>query len=136
MANPGGSSLAKSGDSRSVAEKFAEARAATRAPGLGAAAAATFQRQAHQRRMDAAQEIVRKLRRSGYRGKVWEGKAVQESGGAATRGMKFDEGVRVYVSQPRGAGFKDHGYITIRRDGSRDFGSLMTQRATIRNSIE
>lgn len=44
MANPGGSSLAKSGDSRSVAEKFAEARAATRAPGLGAAAAATFRR--------------------------------------------------------------------------------------------
>lgn len=46
MANAGGSSLAKSGDSRSVAEKFAEARAATRAPGLGAAAAATFARNA------------------------------------------------------------------------------------------
>ena len=46
MANPSGVSLAKGGSSRSVAEKFAEARAATRAPGLGAAAAATLARNA------------------------------------------------------------------------------------------
>lgn len=136
MANAGGSSLAKSGSSVSVADKFAEARTATRAPGMGAAAAATFQRQAHQRRMDAAAQTVSKLRRAGFRGKVWEGKAVQEQGGASTRGMRFDEGVRVYVSQPRGTGFKDHGYITIMRNGSRNYDGLATQRGTIRNAVE
>lgn len=44
MANAGGSSLAKGGSSASLADKFAAARATTRAPGLGAAAAATFAR--------------------------------------------------------------------------------------------
>lgn len=115
MANPGGASLAKSGDSRSIAEKFAEARAATRAPGLGAAAAATFARNAQaaqqaavDKRHAAADSLAAKLRAQGLTATtVWRG------GSARTA----DSPLRVYVKEPNGRQSITHGYITISKAG-------------------
>lgn len=140
MANAGGSSLAKSGDSRSVAEKFAEARVATRAPGFGAAAFATMRRQAEISRDASAARVDENLTKVGYRTRIWKGSKVQETG-VANRGRVFDEGMRVYVSEARGSGrsfrgYKDLGYVSIHRDGSRHYDGLTAQKGTIRNIVE